>query len=83
MKHTALGSYVYTWLNKGTIFILDSLNIKTFKEFCFVKQNKCLFFSLIPTVLPDTRPNFHALPFVTLSANQTYAQKHIEMQYTV
>ena len=85
VKHTALGSYVYTWLNKGTLFIIDSFNIKTFKELCFVKQNKCLFFSSVPSILPDSHPNFHVLPFVTLklNANQTYAQKHLEMRYRI
>ena len=45
--------------------------IKTFEELYFVKRNICPIFSSALSVFPDSRPNFHVPPYVTLNANQT------------
>ena len=46
--------------------------IKTFKELYFLKRNICPIFPSALSVLPDSCPNFHVRPYVTLSANQTH-----------
>ena len=46
--------------------------IKTFKELYFLKRNNCPIFPSALSVFPDSRPDFHVRPYVTLSANQTH-----------
>ena len=46
--------------------------IKTFKELYFSKRNNCPIYPSALSVFPDSRPNFHVRPYVTLSANQTH-----------
>ena len=46
--------------------------IKTFKELYFLKRNNCPNFPSALSVFPDSRPNFHVPPYVSLRANQTH-----------
>ena len=57
-------------INETCLTVFD--RIKTFKEVYFVKRNSCLIFPSALSVIPDSRPNFHVRPYVTLSANQTH-----------
>ena len=57
-------------INETCLTVFD--RIKTFKELYFVKRNKCPIFPSGLSELPDSRPNFHVRPYVTLSANQTH-----------
>ena len=57
-------------INETYLTVFD--RIKTFKELNFVKRNNCPIFPLALSVFPDSRPNFHVRPYVTLSANQTH-----------
>ena len=57
-------------INETCLTVFD--RIKTFKELYFVKRNNCPNFPSALSVFPDSRPNFHVRPFVTLSANQTH-----------
>ena len=57
-------------INDTCLTVFD--RIKTFKELYFVKRNNCPIFPSALSVFPDSRPNFHVRPYVTLSANQTH-----------
>ena len=57
-------------INETCLIVFD--RIKTFKEIYFVKRNNCQIFPSALSVFPDSRPNFHVQPYVTLSANQTH-----------
>ena len=57
-------------INETYLTVFD--RIKTFKELNFVKRNNCPIFPSALSVFPDSRPNFHVRPYVTLSANQTH-----------
>ena len=57
-------------INETCLTVFD--RIKTFKELYFVKRNNCPIFPSALSVFPDSRPNFHVRPYVTLSANQTH-----------
>ena len=57
-------------INETCLTVFD--RIKTFKELDFVKRNSCPIFPSALSVFPDSRPNFHVRPYVTLSANQTH-----------
>ena len=57
-------------INETCLTVFD--RIKTFKELYFVKRNNCPIFPSALAVFPDSRPNFHVRPYVTLSANQTH-----------
>ena len=46
--------------------------IKAFKEIYFVKRNNSPFFPSSLSVFPDSCPNFHVRPYVTISANQLH-----------
>ena len=46
--------------------------IKPFEELYFVKRNNCPIFHSALSVFPNSRPNCHVRPYVTLSANQTH-----------
>ena len=57
-------------INETYLIVFD--RIKTFKELYFLKNNNCPIFPSALSEFPDSRPNFHVLPYVTLSANQTH-----------
>ena len=57
-------------INKTGLTVFD--RIKTFKELYFIKRNNSPIFPSALSVFPDSRPNFHIRPYVTLSANQTH-----------
>ena len=57
-------------INETYLTVFD--RIKTFKELYFLKRNKCPIFPSALSQFPDSRPNFHVRPYVTLSANQTH-----------
>ena len=51
-----------------TVFV----RIKTFIELFVLKRKNCPIFPSALSEFPDSRPNFHVPPYVTLSANQTH-----------
>ena len=57
-------------INETYLTVYD--RIKTFKEFYFLKINNRPIFPSALSEFPDSRPNFHVRPYVTLSANQTH-----------
>ena len=57
-------------INETCLTVFD--RIKTYQELYFLKRNICPIFSSALSVFPDSRPNFHVRPYVTLSANQTH-----------
>ena len=57
-------------INETYLTVFD--RIKTFKELYFLKRNNYPIFPSAQSEFPDSRPNFHVRPFVTLSANQTH-----------
>ena len=57
-------------INETYLTVFD--RIKTFKELYFLKRNNCPIFPSALSEFPDSRPNFHVRPYVTLSANQTH-----------
>ena len=57
-------------INETYLTVFD--RIKTFKELYFLKRNNCPIFLSALSEFPDSRPNFHVRPYVTLSANQTH-----------
>ena len=57
-------------INETCLAVLE--RIKTFKELYVVKRNNCPIFPSALSKFPDSRPNFHVRPYVTLSANQTH-----------
>ena len=63
-------SVVYSYDNETYLTIFD--RIKTFKELYFLKINNRLIFPSALSEFPESSPNFHVRPYVTLSANQTH-----------
>ena len=57
-------------INETCLTVFD--RIKTFKELYLVKRNNCPIFPSALFVFPDSRPNFHVRPYVTLSSHQTH-----------
>ena len=57
-------------INETYLTVFD--RIKTFTELYFLKRNNCPIFPSALSEFPDSRPNFHVRPYVTLSANQTH-----------
>ena len=57
-------------INETYLTVFD--RIKTFKELYFLKRNNCPIFPSALSEFPDSRPNFHVRPYVTLSANHTH-----------
>ena len=57
-------------INETCLTVIDRM--KAFKVLYFVKRNKCTIFPSALSVFPDSRPNFHVRPYVTLSAYQTH-----------
>ena len=57
-------------INETYLTVFD--RIKTIKELYFFKRNNCPIFPSALSEFPDSRPNFHVRPYVTLSANQTH-----------
>ena len=57
-------------INEKYLTVFD--RIKTFKELYFLKRNSCSIFPSALSEFPDSRPNFHVRPHVTLSADQTH-----------
>ena len=57
-------------INETYLTVFDT--IKTFKELYFLKRNYRPIFPSALSEFPDSRPNFHVRPYVTLSANQTH-----------
>ena len=54
-------------INETCLTVFD--RIKTFEELYFLNRNNCPIFPSALSAFPDSRPNFHVLPYVTLSAN--------------
>ena len=57
-------------INETYFTVFD--RIKTFKELYFLKINNCPIFPSALSEFPESCPNFHVRPYVTLSANQTH-----------
>ena len=57
-------------INETCLTVFD--RIKTFKELYFSKRNNCPIFPSAMSIFPDSSPDFHVRPYVTLSANQTH-----------